>query len=131
MDVDVVHKASTEEQKKKHRTEGRCFECSKQGHMARQCPNKKQKPQQNRQSQGRQSRPFNQRHSHNKPNFRTSFARIAELMESDNDEDPAAEDSDSEPEELNISDLVARTARFSDEDHEKRVTEMKKPGADF
>ena len=36
-------KATTEEQKKKHCDEGRCFECSKQGHLARDCPTKKLK----------------------------------------------------------------------------------------
>ena len=49
MDVDVesitqVYKAYTEIDKKKHCTEGRCFECSKQGHMARECPSKKRQP---------------------------------------------------------------------------------------
>ena len=34
-------KATTEEQKKKHHEEGRCFECSQQGHLARNCPTKK------------------------------------------------------------------------------------------
>jgi len=34
-------KATTEEQKKKHREEGRCYECSKQGHLARNCPDRK------------------------------------------------------------------------------------------
>jgi hypothetical protein len=34
----VARKAITEADKEKHRKEGRCFECSKQGHMARDCP---------------------------------------------------------------------------------------------
>ena len=34
-------KATTEEQKKKHRDEGRCYECSKQGHISRNCPTRK------------------------------------------------------------------------------------------
>ena len=46
MDVDVrpitrVYKAYIEIDKKKHHTEGRCFECSKQGHMAKECSTKK------------------------------------------------------------------------------------------
>ena len=46
MDVDVepvtqVYKAYTEIDKKKHCAEGRCFECSRQGHMVRECPTKK------------------------------------------------------------------------------------------
>jgi hypothetical protein len=36
-------KATTEEQKAKFRLEGRCFECEKQGHLARNCPTKKTK----------------------------------------------------------------------------------------
>ena len=34
MDVDTLQKAETTEDKKRHRDEGCCFECSKQGHMA-------------------------------------------------------------------------------------------------
>ena len=37
MDVDSLQKAETMEDKKKHRDEGHCFECSKQGHMAQNC----------------------------------------------------------------------------------------------
>jgi hypothetical protein len=36
-------KATTEEQKVKFCLEGRCFECEKQGHIARNCPTKKTK----------------------------------------------------------------------------------------
>jgi hypothetical protein len=34
----IAHKAITEADKEKHRKEGHCFECSKQGHMAWDCP---------------------------------------------------------------------------------------------
>jgi Zinc knuckle len=37
----AAHKAKTEAKKEKHRQEGRCYECSKQGHVARNCPDKK------------------------------------------------------------------------------------------
>jgi hypothetical protein len=37
----TVRKAVTEADKQKHRSEGRCFECSKQGHIARNCPDRK------------------------------------------------------------------------------------------
>jgi hypothetical protein len=41
MDTSVVtHKAITEADKEKHRKEGHCFECSKQGHMAWDCPDR-------------------------------------------------------------------------------------------
>jgi hypothetical protein len=36
-------KATTEEQKAKFHKEGRCYECERQGHMARDCPSKKSK----------------------------------------------------------------------------------------
>jgi Zinc knuckle len=46
MDVDPpvytrVRKAYTEEDKNQFKKEGRCFNCDKQGHMARKCPDKK------------------------------------------------------------------------------------------
>jgi hypothetical protein len=37
----TARKATTEAEKQKHRQEGRCYECSKQGHLARDCPTKK------------------------------------------------------------------------------------------
>jgi hypothetical protein len=36
----VARKAITKADKEKHRKEGCCFECSKQGHMARDCPDR-------------------------------------------------------------------------------------------
>jgi retrotransposon gag protein len=44
MDVSMAQKATTEEEKQKHRQEGRCFECSQQGHLAQNCPLKKNQP---------------------------------------------------------------------------------------
>jgi hypothetical protein len=37
----AARKAKTEAEKEKHRLEGRCYECSKQGHVAHNCPDKK------------------------------------------------------------------------------------------
>jgi len=48
MDVDAIRKATTEVEKQKHRQEGRCFECSLQGHIARNCPQRKQRLQVNK-----------------------------------------------------------------------------------
>jgi hypothetical protein len=39
----TVRKAVTEADKQKHCSEGRCFECSKQGHIAQNCPDQKAK----------------------------------------------------------------------------------------
>ena len=113
MDVNAARKATTDEAKKKHCLEGRCYECSKQGHMARNCPNKLKRPQG---QYTRQQQPFNKRQqqcSPNKPNFRNTFARVAEMLDSDDEEEfenLLAKDSISEHNELNISDLAARTA---------------------
>jgi hypothetical protein len=133
MDVDAARRATTEEAKKKHRLEGRCFECSKQGHMARQCPHKSKRPQ-GQQSKPRQTfKPKQGSRTNRKPSFRTSFARVAELLDASDEEDLdlLAEDFDAETQELNISDLAARTARFSDNQRNEWVTEMKKLGVDF
>jgi hypothetical protein len=64
---------------------------------------------------------------------RTSFARIVDVDSDDEDdnEDPMPDHSNSGPNELSISDLAARTVRFSDEQREEWVQEMKKRGADF
>ena len=52
-------------------------------------------------------------------------------MDDSDDEDPYTEDSDSEPNQLNISDLAACKAHFFNEDREQWVAEMKKLGMDF
>src|SRR6266404_7472068 len=41
MDVDVIRKVTTEVDKEKDRTKGRCFNCGKQGHISCLCPDKK------------------------------------------------------------------------------------------
>jgi hypothetical protein len=37
----VARKATTDAKKEQHRKEGHCFECSQQGHLAHNCPNRK------------------------------------------------------------------------------------------
>jgi hypothetical protein len=41
MDIDIVCRATTEQEKIEHCKAGQCFKRSKQGHMASHCPNKK------------------------------------------------------------------------------------------
>jgi retrotransposon gag protein len=48
MDVSTARKATTDAEKQKHWQEGRCFECSQQGHLARNCPLKRNRPHINR-----------------------------------------------------------------------------------
>ena len=37
----TIRKASTEREREEYRKAGRCFECGKQGHLARNCRNKR------------------------------------------------------------------------------------------
>jgi Zinc knuckle len=47
MDVDAVRVLSPEQEKKrKLHKEGKCFLCEKQGHLAQDCPKKRQNPSQ-------------------------------------------------------------------------------------
>ena len=39
----TIRKASTEKEKKQYYKQGHCFHCSRQGHIARNCPNKQPK----------------------------------------------------------------------------------------
>jgi retrotransposon gag protein len=48
MDISMAYKATTEAEKQKHHQEGWCFECSQQGHLAWNCPLKKNWPRINR-----------------------------------------------------------------------------------
>ena len=41
MEVDAIRKAVTEADKERYRTEGRCFNCGRRGHLSRVCPDKK------------------------------------------------------------------------------------------
>ena len=41
MDIDTIRKATTNAEREKYRSEGRCFNCGRQGHLSRLCPNRK------------------------------------------------------------------------------------------
>jgi hypothetical protein len=161
MDVDPpvftqIRRAHTEAQKDQYRSEGRCFECDRQGHMARDCPTKKkqafQRPYQpDRQFRSNQRPPYqgdsrfkkkpfgqyNQQKPFNQPKrtqgFRksnkpkyTPHARVASIQEVD--EDDGYEDQEDEE---NVHSLAIRTARLSDEQREDWVAEMDKIGIHF
>ena len=111
MDVDTLWKAETTEDKKKHRDEGCCFECSKQGHMARDCPTKK----------------FNLR----KPQ-KPSYIKMVQNQEYDDEEPEEYEEEEEEPQEQNeIDDLVSRMVSFSDEKKVQWMNTMQDRGVDF
>jgi hypothetical protein len=44
MKVDAVRGATSDAEKEQYRKEGRCFECSRQGHLARNCPRRASRP---------------------------------------------------------------------------------------
>ena len=76
------------EDKKKHRDEGHCFECSKQGHMAQDCPTKK----------------FNPR----KPQ-KPSYIKMVQNQEYDDKEPKEYEEEEEEPQEQDeIDNLFSR-----------------------
>ena len=114
MDVDPpvftrINRAYTEAQKNHFKDEGRCFFCDQQGHMAQNCPVKKQQfskpPQQgkkkpfNRPKQSSGFRKFNKPKPH-----RLGYnpqARVASIEEIESDEENEAPD---------VPSLAARTA---------------------
>ena len=127
-----VNKAYTDEDKRKHRAEGRCFNCSRIGHMAKECPMRKTSASQFKPA----PRPPNQQNwrttmrKYNKPRNRTfnkstkfgqlSHARTAQIEE--------VEDSDDEED---VSTSAARVARFDEDQREQWVQEMKNLGINF
>ena len=136
MEIDSM-KVTTEEEKKKHRKEGRCFECHKTGHVARNCPRR----------QNKENRPFKQRpvfkpkdtwrqrpQTYKTPFRRFENAKTAHIEEIDDEEEEDQYDDQAEENayaDLDISDLAIRTASFSDEQKEEWVKAMKDLGVDF
>jgi hypothetical protein len=130
MDIDVVRRAVTEDDKKKHRDQGRCFECSRQGHMARECPNKKRQ-----QSQARPTRDSSGKFQKKKKKFKPKSSFVRAIIEADSDDEDFIENFKSDDEEaedkLDIPHIAARTAQFTDEQREQWAQEMRKQGVDF
>jgi hypothetical protein len=90
--VSATAPATSKDTKKQH-TEGRCFPCNKQGHIARNCPDKKDKPK-----------------MPNKPKAQACKVET-EVSGSDADSEPEADDPDS---------FIKRT-RALKEDHKLEV----------
>lgn len=144
MDVDPptftrVYRAYTEDDKSRFKKEGRCFFCDKQGHMARECPEKKRQSYQP--NSKFQKKPFNRpkRSDHKRDHGRgyrksnkhslkfgyTPQVRVASIEEMESESEEEQEEQD------NISSLAARTARLSDDQKEEWLNEMKEQGIHF
>ena len=130
MDVDTpvftqINRAYSEEDKVRHKQEGRCFRCSKRGHMARDCPDKKEQP-------FKPDRHFGKKKTFTKPKPqgfrkfnkpRTPFqghARVASIEEIDSDD-----------EDMDVPSLAARTAQLSDDQKEDWLKELDSYGVRF
>jgi hypothetical protein len=104
----TVRKASSDKEKEEYRKEGRCYECGKQGHLARDCPNCK-----NRQQQ--------------QPRARATKAeknQTGNLIEFD-DDDGSTTDT---PETLSVA---TRVLRFSEKERDKFMDYMRRNREDL
>ena len=109
MDVDTIRKAMTDAEREKYRSEGRCFNCGRQGHLSRLCPDKK-------------------------PRIATTTMTTApSIPASVPAPSTTAPVSNSEPEDLRTH--IRKMAEFSmtlgSEDQEFLAGELKRLGADF
>jgi Retrotransposon gag protein/Zinc knuckle len=147
MDVDPpsfaqIRRADTDAQKQEHRAAGKCFRCSRQGHMARDCPTRKEQPfkpsfQHNRQPAFAPSKPHYQKKPYgqkrpqqgprkfNKPYaFKyVQNARAANIEEMEEDEPEYATEE--------ISELAARTSRLSEDERGMLLAKMTEANPDF
>jgi hypothetical protein len=104
----VVRKASSDKEKEEYCKEGHCYECGKQGHLACDCPNRKN-------------------HQQQQPRTRATKAEKSQtgnLIEFD-DEDGSTTDT---PETLSVA---ARVLRFSDKERDEFIDYMRKNGEDL
>ena len=106
----TVRKATTEAEKQKHRQEGQCFECSKQGHIARMCPNKKTCA---------QTLNSNLPSSNSSSIGSTAISDIASVMLDDTTTTTSS------------MDIATRVLKFSDEERAKFARVMKEGGEEM
>ena len=126
MDVDTnvfaVRKVTTEEEKRQHKEQGKCFECHKTGHMARNCPTKKKQkgnqPFKSRTPFGKSSSwRSNSSSWRQRPNQRPyrKFENVRSAHIEEIDENPHDNVS---PPDIDVVDLAVKAASFSDEQKE-------------
>lgn len=153
MDVDQpvftqVRRAYNEEDKQRFKREGRCFRCDKQGHMARECPERKQQPLVPNQSRttfrkkqfgnhppkrrfgNQQPQIVVQRRNQFKSHYVKPQARVASIEEIEEESDQDEEEEYDE-EQSDIPSIAARTAKFSEEEREQWLQEMRDRGINF
>jgi len=101
----AARKANTDRDKEEYRKTGRCFECGKQGHLARNCPTKRNRP---------------------SPSARPQTNRTASVEEADDTESEL----DSQAYHWNPEVLAQRAMKFTDEDRDVFVCKLQDLGAE-
>ena len=138
-----VRRAYTEEDKNRFRKEGRCFNCDQRGHMAHECPKKKQQSGQFNQS-GSYKPQYNQSRIKPKPMFKRKPFRSKPMGQGFKKKNQFnykpqirtayiedAEEQGNKDEQEYIRSLAARTAKLSDDQREQWVEEMHNMGINF
>jgi len=173
MDVDLpvftqIRRAYTDEDKRRFKREGRCFNCDRQGHMARECPGRKQQafvpnqpsptsvPNQpnptfrkkqfgnfppKRRFGNQQPGIVTQRRAQFKSHYVKPQARTASIEEVEDDQDQGQDQYDDdqdqysedqyEEEQSDVPSIAARTAKFTEEEREVWLQEMRNKGINF
>ena len=122
MDVDAIRKAINEEQKAQFRKEGHCFECNRQGHMARSCPSKK--------NQGKTIKCKDSLETL----LRAMQMQLQPAQEEEEEEEDLNQEQDKVPPDVsNMStmNIATRTAAFTEEECLEWIQDMESLGMDF